>query len=94
MLDLSTYGLVELPSEERHGFVWVVLRRDHPIDVSAHLGELDDEIGALGLPQDELLLVSDRGAARSQLEVGGRGVLEGLHVPYVHADTFNLNPQA
>ena len=22
------------------------------------------------------------------------GLLEGLHVPYVHADTFNLNPQA
>ena len=37
-LDLGNYGLVELPSEERHGFVWVVLQRDLPIDVAAHLG--------------------------------------------------------
>src|SRR5437588_6577896 len=43
--DFSTYGLVELPSEERHGFVWVVLRRDAPIDVAAHLGPPDAQIG-------------------------------------------------
>src|SRR4029078_3376730 len=30
----SNSGLVELPSEERHGFVWVVLRPGHPIDVA------------------------------------------------------------
>src|SRR5689334_6180219 len=47
-LALDDYGLVELPSEERHGFVWVVLQRDGAIDVAAHLGELDDEIGRLG----------------------------------------------
>ena len=39
---------LQLPSEERHGFVWVVLQRDQPIDVAAHLAELDDEIGRLG----------------------------------------------
>ena len=36
-LDLSQLGLVELPSEERHGFIWVVLQPDVKIDVAAHL---------------------------------------------------------
>ncbi len=93
-LDLSTYGLVELPSEERHGFVWVVLRRDHPIDVAAHLGELDEEIGALGC--DKMRYYSSLAEERlgANWKSVAEGVLEGLHVPYVHADTFNLNPQA
>ena len=47
-LDRSALGLVELSSEERHGFIWVVLRPDSPIDVAAHLGDLDTEIASLG----------------------------------------------
>ena len=76
-LDMSRYGLVELPSEERHGFVWVVLRRDHPIDVAAHLGELDTEIGQLGCDRMQLLLVDPGSTARRQLEVGRRGPARG-----------------
>ena len=37
-------GLVELPSVERAGFLWVHPRRDGTIDVPALLGELDDEL--------------------------------------------------
>lgn len=88
------HGLVELSSEERHGFVWVVLQRDHPIDVAAHLGALDSEIGGLGC--DKMTYYSS--IAEAPLEANWKsvaeGVLEGIHVPYVHADTFNLNPQA
>ena len=47
-LDLSKLGLVELPSEERHDFLWAVLRPETEIDVVAHLGELDAEIASLG----------------------------------------------
>ena len=93
-LDLGDYGLVELPCEERHGFVWVVLRRDHPIDVAAHLGALDAEIGDLGC--DRMTYHASHAEARLELNWKGvaEGLLEGLHVPFVHADTFNLNPQA
>jgi choline monooxygenase len=93
-LDMSRYGLVELPSEERHGFIWVVLQRDHPIDVAAHLGELDTEIGELGC--DKMQYHSSIGEAplAANWKSVAEGLLEGLHVPYVHADTFNLNPQA
>ena len=93
-LDLGRYGLVELPSEERHGFVWVVLQRDHPIDVAAHLGELDAEIGALGIDKMQHYSSIEEAPLAANWKSVAEGVLEGLHVPYVHADTFNLNPQA
>jgi phenylpropionate dioxygenase-like ring-hydroxylating dioxygenase large terminal subunit len=93
-LDLSSYGLVELSSEERHGFLWVVLRGDHPIDVAAHLGELDDEIGGLGCDTMQYYSALAEKPLQANWKSVAEGLLEGLHVPYVHADTFNLNPQA
>jgi phenylpropionate dioxygenase-like ring-hydroxylating dioxygenase large terminal subunit len=93
-LDLAQYGLVELPSEERHGFIWVVLRRDHPIDVAAHLGELDAEIASLGCDKMQYYSSIAEAPLAANWKSVAEGLLEGLHVPYVHADTFNLNPQA
>lgn len=43
-LDHSRFGLIELPAEERHGFVWVIDRIGVPIDVKAHLGPTMDGI--------------------------------------------------
>src|SRR5271156_6457349 len=42
-MDTKNYGLVELPSEERHGFVWAVLTADATIDLDAHLGDFGAE---------------------------------------------------
>ncbi len=39
-MDKGDYGLVELPNQERHGFIWAVLSADADIDVDAHLGDL------------------------------------------------------
>jgi nitrite reductase/ring-hydroxylating ferredoxin subunit len=93
-IDLHDYGLVELPSEERHGFVWVVLTRGAPIDVADHLRELDDEIGRLGC--DKMRYYPSHAEARidASWKSVAEGLLEGIHVPIVHAQTFNLNPQA
>ena len=93
-IDLGHYGLVELPSEERHGFVWAVLTRDHPIDVAAHLGELDDEIGRLGCEKMHYYPSHDEVRIDANWKSVAEGLLEGIHVPIVHAQTFNLNPQA
>jgi choline monooxygenase len=93
-LDLSQYGLTELPCEERHGFIWVVLRPNHPIDVAAHLGPLDQEIAELGCAN----MTYHSSLAEQHLAVNwkavGEGLLEGIHVPHVHPQTFGLNPQA
>lgn len=43
-LDRSGYGLVELPSRERHGFIWGVLDKDAPLDLDEHLGDFGAEL--------------------------------------------------
>ena len=93
-LNLSDFGLVELPSEERHGFVWGVLQRGHPIDVATHLGALDDEIGQLGCDKMHYYVSHDEAPISANWKSVAEGLLEGIHVPIVHAQTFNLNPQA
>jgi phenylpropionate dioxygenase-like ring-hydroxylating dioxygenase large terminal subunit len=92
--DFTAYGLVELPSEERHGFVWAVLRPGHPINVAAHLGGLDQEIADLGCDKMHYYSSIAEAPLAANWKSVAEGLLEGLHVPYVHADTFNLNPQA
>lgn len=93
-LDLAPLGLVELPCEERHGFVWVVLTPGHAIDVASHLGALDSEIGSLGIAGMKYYSSLTEEPIVSNWKSVAEGLLEGLHVPYVHAGTFNLNPQA
>ena len=93
-LDLSRLGLVELPSEERHGFVWVVLRPDAEIDVAGHLGPLDADLASLGCERMTYYNALPQEPLSTNWKSVVEGLLEGLHVPFVHADTFNRNPQA
>ncbi|MBW2497666.1 MAG: aromatic ring-hydroxylating dioxygenase subunit alpha [Deltaproteobacteria bacterium] len=93
-LDLGKLGLVELPTEERHGFVWVVLEPDAPIDVAAHLGKLDDEIASLGCAGMTYYNSLQAEPLDTNWKSVTEGLLEGIHVPFVHPDTFALNPQA
>jgi len=93
-LDLGRMGLVELPVEERHGFVWVVLRPRAPIDVAKHLGALDAEIGSLGCDRMTYLNSLPEEPLATNWKSVTEGLLEGLHVPFVHAGTFATNPQA
>ncbi len=93
-LDLATLGLVELPLEERHGFVWVVLRPGHPIDVAAHLGELDAELASLGVANMTYYSALPHERLEANWKAVAEGVLESLHVPFVHTGTFDQNPQA
>jgi phenylpropionate dioxygenase-like ring-hydroxylating dioxygenase large terminal subunit len=48
--DTSCLGLVELPAEERHGWVWVVDAAEATIDVRAWLGrEMDESLASFEL---------------------------------------------
>ena len=53
----SDFGLVELPVEVRHGFVWVIDRAGVDIDVGAWLGDEMDAILA-GYRMDNLVSVT------------------------------------
>ncbi|MBM7279100.1 aromatic ring-hydroxylating dioxygenase subunit alpha [Gordonia rubripertincta] len=80
------YGLVELPSEERHGFIWGVLNADAPMDLDTHLGECGAELARWNYQDyqyhDERSLnsaVSWKGALEA--------FAEGYHFPFVHGNS-------
>lgn len=82
-VDRSTAGLVELPSEERHGLVWVVLTAGAPLDLDAHLGPLGEELAEWDLASYTRHVVTE-----FESEVSWKAALEAFaesyHFPYVH----------
>lgn len=83
----ADYGLVELPNQERHGFIWAVLAAEATIDVDAHLGSVGAELA--------LMNYADYGyhADREfRSEVSWKGALEafaeGYHFPFVHGESL------
>jgi phenylpropionate dioxygenase-like ring-hydroxylating dioxygenase large terminal subunit len=82
--DKAKHGLVPVPVEERHGLVWVTL--DSGPDVRAHLGELDDEIAALGLDRHVVGGRSVR-AQRGNWKFLMEAFLDGYHIRTLHRDS-------
>jgi len=91
-LDYAQYGLLELPNEERHGFVWAILTPGLPIDVAAHLGECDAQLAALGLEKLKYTNALPLEPIGANWKCVAEGVVESLHVPFVHRATFNIDP--
>ncbi len=85
-LDVASHGLVELPSEERHGFIWAMPEPDGVLDLDDHLGPMDAELASWGYHYDV--------AATMELEVGSNwkcaleAFSETYHFPYVHRDSL------
>lgn len=86
-IDTAEYGLVELPSEERHGFIWAVLTADAAIDLDAHLGSLNDELAQWNY--QNYGYHTDR---EFSSQVSWKGALEafaeGYHFPFVHGESL------
>lgn len=85
-MERDRYGLVELPSEERHGFIWAVLTAEAEIDLDAHLGPMDSELAQWNYQDfgyhDQRLLTS-RVSWKGALEA----FAEGYHFPFVHGNS-------
>ena len=86
-VDPADHGLVELPNEERHGFVWACLTAGEGIDVAAHLGPLDAEFGSWGFEGYGYLTERE-----FESGVNWKGALEAFaesyHFPYVHGQSL------
>ena len=91
-LDYRNLGLVELASEERHGFIWVVLTPSERIDVASHLGELDEQIASLGCQNMRYHNALAQEPLAANWKTVAEGLVETLHVPFVHRATFNVDP--
>lgn len=86
-MDRASYGLVELPSEERHGFVWAVLTADATIDLDAHLGDFGEELAMWNYAS-----YGYHDQREFSSEVSWKGALEafaeGYHFPFVHGESL------
>ncbi|GAB3077889.1 aromatic ring-hydroxylating oxygenase subunit alpha [Nocardioides zeae] len=86
-VDRAQHGLVELPCEERHGFVWVVDNAEGEIDVKAWLGEEMDAILAT-YPIADLHCIRSEGFAEPvNWKIMQDAFLDGYHIQYAHPNT-------
>jgi glycine betaine catabolism A len=86
-LDKSALGLVELPVEERHGFVWVVPTPGEKLDVQTWLGPFDDDFAGFGLESHHLHQRKEvKRSANWKLLIDA--FLEGYHVKSLHRDSI------
>ncbi|WP_213933376.1 SRPBCC family protein [Rhodococcus sp. B50] len=85
--DVDQRNLVQLPTEERHGFVWVVDDADAEIDVAEWLGpEMDTIIGSYGLDK----MVTTRVQTFDEpvnWKLMQDAFLDGYHIQYAHPNT-------
>jgi choline monooxygenase len=86
-MDTKDYGLVELPSEERHGFIWAVLTADATIDLDGHLGDFGSELALWNYQS-----YGYHTEREFTSEVSWKGALEafaeGYHFPFVHGESL------
>lgn len=86
-MDFDDYGLVELPSDERYGFVWAVLTVGEHIDIDEHLGELAPQLAEI-----DYRSFGYHDHREFESEVSWKGALEafaeGYHFPFVHGESL------
>jgi phenylpropionate dioxygenase-like ring-hydroxylating dioxygenase large terminal subunit len=87
-LDHQDRSLVEVPSEERHGFIWVVdAADDAPIDVADWLGpDMDAILGSYGLDR-YVTFRSELFEQPVNWKIMQDAFLDGYHIQYAHPNT-------
>lgn len=86
-VDIAQLGLIQLPCEERHGFVWVVDDPDATIDVSTYLGpEHDEFLSSYGIEGLECYQhgVFDEPA---NWKIMHDAFLDGYHIKFAHPNS-------
>ncbi len=85
--DTTNMGLVELPTEERHGFIWVVDDADAEIDVAGWLGEEMDTIVAGYDLGSKIAFQSEGFDEPVNWKIMQDAFLDGYHIQYAHPNT-------
>lgn len=86
-IDRQEHGLVELPCEERHGFIWMVDKADATIDVADWLGpEMDTILASYHL--EDLECIRSAGFDEpTNWKIMQDAFLDGYHIQYAHPNT-------
>jgi nitrite reductase/ring-hydroxylating ferredoxin subunit len=85
-LDTAARSLVELPSAERAGMIFVSLTPGATIDLESYLGGMLPELEAFGFENWHLYKQNE--LATSNWKVAHDGYLEGYHFSVLHPSTF------
>jgi len=86
-VDRSKYGLIELPAEERHGFIWMVDRAGAQIDVASWLGPEMDAVLA-GYRLGELVAFRSEGFDEpANWKLMQDAFVDNYHIQYAHPNT-------
>jgi phenylpropionate dioxygenase-like ring-hydroxylating dioxygenase large terminal subunit len=85
--EIDVAGLIELPTEERHGAVFAMLDPDGSLDLDGWLGGLGESLDALRL--DELYPYKvPTTIASPNWKLAADGYLDGYHIGYLHRNTI------
>ena len=85
-IDKSQRGLVELPCEERVGFVWVCITPGLHFNLAEYLGGMLDELTCL--EADKWFLHGTSKLESANWKITHDGYLESYHIPFLHRDTL------
>ena len=86
-LEAARRRLVELPVAERHGLIWLLADPHATLALDAYLGNIDEELSALGLGEHVLYQqFESEHAANWKLVVDA--FLEAYHIRGLHKDTL------
>jgi phenylpropionate dioxygenase-like ring-hydroxylating dioxygenase large terminal subunit len=86
-LEREAFGLHRFACEEYSGWIWVSLSRDEPLDVRAHLGELDGDIRAMEA-ESHVIFESTRLDIAANWKLLVEGGIESYHFRVAHRDTI------
>ena len=85
-VDKSQRGLVELPCEERVGFIWVCITPGLAFNLTEYLGGMLDELTCL--EADKWYLHGTSKLESANWKITHDGYLEGYHIPFLHRETL------
>ncbi len=85
-IDPADFNLVSLPTEERHGFVWMQATPNESMDLDAHLAGLGNDLDEFGIPDLHFFRQHERVIA-CNWKLVQEAFLDGYHVVRLHKDT-------
>lgn len=85
-LDRSQLNLVPVPTEVRHGMIWILASLEQELDLDSHLAGLSDDFDAFGLADASFFRQSVR-RIDCNWKLIQDAFLDGYHVVRLHRDT-------
>jgi phenylpropionate dioxygenase-like ring-hydroxylating dioxygenase large terminal subunit len=88
-IDKSCHGLVELPTFEKAGLIWVVLDQASTLNIETFLSGYDDLLAHFGF--ENWHLFDRRTLQGPNWKIAFDGYMDLYHVPILHRETFGAD---